>query len=223
MKLILNSVFVFFLIVCFPVFGESFSKTYIVKSSGIKIGKLDWEIVISNKNYKNNIKLKSEGPLSIFYNFEGKYFSEGAVENKELKSIKYIHLWKTNKITKKMSLVFNNNKLKSLEQAPVEEEYLRIDVFNLNKAKDPITSFLQIIMGANRSLVVDGRRIYTMVANFKEDINKTTVELTDYLNLWADHKRTKFEKIVFEKKIGEFLPSKILIYFDGRTFKLEGG
>ena len=45
--------------------------------------------------------------------------------------------------------------------------------------------------------------------------------ILDYLNLWADHKRTKFEKIAFEKKMGGFLPSKILIYSDKRIFKLE--
>ena len=76
-------------------------------------------------------------------------------------------------------------------------------------------------MGHNMSLVVDGRRIYTMNAFVNKDLNQTSIELLDYLNLWADHKRTKFEKIAFEKKAGGFLPSKILIYFDKRIFKLE--
>jgi len=221
MKLVLNSFFICFLIICSPVFGDVFSKTYVVESKGIKIGKLDWEIVISDKKYRNNLKLKSEGILSIFYSFEGEYSSEGVVENKQLKPTKYTHLWKTSKAKRGVGLVFQNNKLKSLEQIPIEEEYLRVDVFNINKVKDPVTSFLQIVMGENKSLVVDGRRLYNMVAFFKEDVNQTTIELSGYLNLWADHKRTKFEKIAFEKKVGGFLPSKILIYFDKKVFKLE--
>jgi len=221
MKLVLNSFFIFFVMFCSPVLGESFSKTYLIKSSGIKIGKLDWEVVIDDKKYRNDLRLKSEGVLSIIYNFEGDYSSEGGVENKKLRPTKYTHLWKTNKTTKKMNLVFQNNKLKSLDQFPIEKEGLRTDVFDIKETKDPISSFLQIVMGHNMSLVVDGRRIYTMNAFVNKDLNQKTVELLDYINLWADHKRTKFEKIAFEKKMGEFLPSKILIYFDKRIFKLE--
>ena len=106
MKLILNSFLIFFLLICSPVFGESFYKTYNIKSSGIKIGTLDWEVSINNKHYKNNLKLKSEGFLSIFYNFQGQYSSVGSVENKKLKPKTYTHIWNTNKVTKKMSLVF---------------------------------------------------------------------------------------------------------------------
>tara|TARA_B100001540_G_C15645859_1_gene568812 strand:- start:469 stop:915 length:447 start_codon:yes stop_codon:yes gene_type:complete len=146
----------------------------------------------------------------------------GSVENKKLKPKTYTHIWNTNKVIKKMSLVFQNNKLKSLEQTPLEEEGLRIDVFDINKTKDPVASFLQIVMGDDSSLVVDGRRLYTMVSFFNEDTKQTTVELSNYFNLWADHKRTKFEKIVFEKKEDSFLPSVILIYFDKRVFRLEG-
>ena len=47
------------------------------------------------------------------------------------------------------------------------------------------------------------------------------VTFTNYSNLWADHKRSKFEKIVFEKNNKDFLPYKIYIYFDGRVFELE--
>ena len=120
-----------------------------------------------------------------------------------------------------MSLVFDNNKLKSLDQTPIEKEHLRIDVFNVEKTKDPLTSFLQIVMGENSSLVLDGRRIYTMSANYNNEFKQTIIELINYSNLWADHKRSKFEKIIFEKKSEDFLPYKIFIYFDGRVFRIE--
>ena len=60
-----------------------------------------------------------------------------------------------------------------------------------------------------------------MIARPNENNNQTIIEITNYFNLWADHKRNKFEKIIFEKKIEETLPYKMFIYFDGKVFKLE--
>ena len=77
------------------------------------------------------------------------------------------------------------------------------------------------MMGEKSSLVVDGRRLYTMTANSDENTNQTTIEIPNYYNLWTDHKRNKFEKIIFEKKIEEVLPNKMFIYFDGRVFRLD--
>ena len=76
-------------------------------------------------------------------------------------------------------------------------------------------------MGETNSLVVDGRRTYTMNAEFNIKDNKTIINISDYSNLWADHKRSKFEQISFEKKDGALLPIKININFDGRVFNLE--
>ena len=57
-------------------------------------------------------------------------------------------------------------------------------------------------MGEKNSLVVDGRRTYKMNAKFNKKENKTVINISDYFNLWADHKRSKFEQISFEKKMG---------------------
>jgi hypothetical protein len=151
----------------------------------------------------------------------GNYFSKGIVANNKLKPHTYNHVWKTNKTEKTMNLGFENNTLSSLNQTPYEKEKLRVDVFNIKQTKDPLSSFLEIIMGEASSLVVDGRRIYTMNAEFNEEENKTVINISDYSNLWADHKRSKFEQISFEKKDGVLLPIKINIHFDGRVFKLE--
>jgi len=221
MKLILNSLLLCWFFVCVPVYGEEIYKIYTVKVSGIKIGSLVWNIKINESEYFNEIKLKSEGLLSGIFGFEGEYFSEGIVENNKLKPIKYSHLWKTNKISKNMDLVFHDEKLISLIQVPIEKEHLRINVFNNKQSKDPLTSFLQIIMGEKKSLVVDGRRKYMMSATIDKKTNRTIVSISSFSNLWADHKRNKFEKITFEKKGVEFFPIKIFVYFDGRVFKLE--
>ena len=119
-----------------------------------------------------------------------------------------------------MELIFNEGKLISLKQKPAEVEEIRLNVFSVQYTNDPLTAFQKIMMGEKSALVVDGRRLYTMMARPDEN-NKTTIEIVNYYNLWADHKRNKFEKIIFEKKITEVLPHKMLIYFDGRVFKLE--
>ena len=221
MRFILSNFFILLFFISNPVYAENFYKEFSIKVSGLKIGELVWVLEIDNNNYSNNIKLKSKGLLSAIYTFEGNYFSKGVVANNKLKPHTYNHVWKTNKMEKTMDLNFEDNTLSSLNQTPYEEEKLRVDVFNIKETKDPLSSFLEIIIGEAASLVVDGRRIYTMNAEFNKEENKTVINISDYSNLWADHKRSKFEQISFEKKDGVLLPIKIIIHFDGRVFKLE--
>ena len=221
MRFILSNFFILLFFISSPVYAESFYKEFSIKVSGLKIGELVWALEMDNNDYSNDIKLKSKGLLSAIYSFEGNYFSKGIVANNKLKPHIYNHVWKTNKAEKTMDLGFENNMLNSLNQTPYEKEKLRIDVFNIKQTKDPLSSFLEIIMGEKNSLVVDGRRTYKMNAKFNKKENKTVINISDYFNLWADHKRSKFEQISFEKKDGVLLPIKINIHFDGRVFKLE--
>ena len=220
MRFFLNNL-IFSILICFPLHGEEITKNYIVKVSGLKIGELNWEINLTSDSYSNNLKLQSRGLLSSLYNFKGDYSSKGNTKNKELYAKKYTHFWKTKKNIKKMELGFSKNKLVKINQEPFEEEKLRLNVFDVENTNDPLTSFLNIIMGKKSAQVVDGRRLYTMRAKHDEKSNLTTIEISNYFNLWADHKRNKFEKIIFEKKINEVLPFKMQIFFDGRVFRLE--
>ena len=120
-----------------------------------------------------------------------------------------------------MVLIFQGDKLKSLNQTPIEKEKLRMNIYNIEHYKDPLTSFLQIILGEKNSLVIDGRRTYMMSAVLNKQNEQTVVEISNYSNLWADHKRNKFKKLTFEKKDGDFFPTKIHVHFDGRVFNLE--
>lgn len=219
MKLFLNSFCILVFIISFSANGDEFFNVYNIKVSNVSIGKLEWNLFINDKKYQNNLKLYSKGLLSTIYKFEGGYNSEGVIKKNKIISRKYSHKWKTKKNTKTMSLVFEDKKILSIEQFPIEKEKLKVDVFNFKEAKDPLSSFLQILMGGKKALVVDGRRTYTMeVINTN---NTITINLTNYLNLWTDHKKNKFEKIKFIKKNKYLLPFEIHIYFDGRIFKLE--
>ena len=94
-------------------------------------------------------------------------------------------------------------------------------MFSVKYTSDPLTSFQKIMMGEKNALVVDGRRLYTMIARPGKNESLTIIEISNYSNLWADHKRKEFEKLIFEKKDGDLFPTKIHIHFDGRVFKLE--
>ena len=220
MRLFLNNL-IFFILVCWPLQGEEVKKTYIVKVGGIKIGELVWEMKVTTNNFSNKLKLRSKGLLSGLYSFKGDYFSEGIKNKNELFSTKYKHFWQTKKNIKEMELGFKKNKLVALSQKPTEQEKLRLNVYDVENVNDPLTSFLKIIMGKQNASVVDGRRLYNMGAQYNDKTKQTTIEVSNYYNLWADHKRNKFEKIIFEKQNGEILPFKMYIYFDGRVFSLE--
>ena len=220
MRLFLNS-FLFLLFFCWASHAEEISKNYVVKVGGIKIGELNWEMKVTSGDYTNKLELKSKGLLSSLYSFKGNYFSEGTNQNNKLFPKKYTHFWKTKRAIKNMELNFSEDKLLSINQEPFEEEKIRLNVFDVQNTNDPLTSFLKIMMGQNSALVVDGRRLYTMTAQHDEKTGQTTIGISNYFNLWADHKRNKFEKIIFEKQNGEILPFKMYIYFDGRVFRLE--
>ena len=220
MKLFLNS-FVYLFFVCWPLYGEETNKNYIVKVGGIKIGELNWQVKITDDEYSNKVTLKSKGILSAIYSFKGEYFSQGSSYENQLTPRTYGHFWQTKKGIKNMALTFNNNKLETLKQSPVEKETIRLNIFDIHQTDDPLTSFIKIMMGEKSTLVVDGRRYYRMKATPNHNKNQTTVEVLNYFNLWADHKRNKFEKIIFEKKTKGLLPSKMFIHFDGRVFRLE--
>ena len=220
MKLFLNS-FILFFFLCWPLLGKEINKSYVVKVGGIKIGELNWQIKLEGDKYFNKLDLKNKGLFSAIYRFRGEYFSEGLINKKRLIPKKYTHFWQTKKTIKNMELLFDGGRLVSLTQKPDEEELIRLNVFSFQNTNDPLTSFQKIMMGEKSALVVDGRRLYTMVARPGENKDKTTIEISKYYNLWADHKRNKFEKIIFEKNDEEILPHKMFIYFDGKVFKLE--
>ncbi len=205
---------------CWPLIGEEIKKNYVVKAGGIKIGELSWQLRITDDDYSTKINLRSKGLLSAIYSFKGEYFSEGTNFENQLISKKYTHFWQTKKITKNMELTFADRKLKTIKQSPIEKERLRLSVYDIQHTNDPLTSFIKIMMGQTNSLVVDGRRHYTMKVMSNDNKNQIIVEISKYFNLWADHKRNKFEKIVFEKKKEAFLPSKMFIHFDDKVFKL---
>tara|TARA_B100000575_G_scaffold293658_1_gene305797 strand:- start:5780 stop:6478 length:699 start_codon:yes stop_codon:yes gene_type:complete len=210
------------LILSFPQLAKTdeIISEYIVSTSGIKIGKFSWSININKNNYETKIFLKNSGLFSTFYQFEGEYVSKGKVYENKFKSNYYKQFWKTNKKTKTIEIFFEE-KLIELIQKPEETEEARINFNKLIDYYDPITSFINILRGNDLVKTVDGRRVYTMKKIILGNKSLISIEIINYKNIWADHKRNDLNKIEFLLNENEMFPEKINIYFKERIFKLQ--
>ncbi len=221
MKLFLIKVF----LITFFVFlnhaqAKNFVAQYSVSTSGIKIGKFVWLLKTEENNYETKINLKSSGVFSSLYKFEGEYLSRGIINDKNFETRQYKQYWKTKKKTKIVEMIFDEY-LKKLIQKPKERELSRINLDELSGYYDPITSFLNILSGSSYAKTIDGRRVYIMKRSNILDLKSLVLEIKEYKNIWADHKRNDLEKIEFFLSQDSFLPVKINVYFKNRVFKLQ--
>ena len=200
--------------------ASDFEVNYNVSTSGIKIGEFNWFLNLNENNYTTKINLKNSGLFSALYKFKGGYTSVGIIEDQMFKSKKYKQNWQTKKQAKIVEMSFDGS-VNKLSQTPKEKELSRIDLDKLFEYFDPITSFLNILNGFDNVKTIDGRRIYIMKKNTLLGDNKITIEIGDYKNIWADHKRNDLKKIEFFINEDVFLPEKMNIYFKERVFKLK--
>ena len=226
--------FKFFLFLFFFIFSnvsflyaKEFKAEYLIEIGKINIGKLIWNIQMSKNDYKTSIILKDKGLFSGLYKFNGKYETSGLVFNNTLKPTEYKQNWITNNKEKKVRIAFNNNSLVELLLFPKEKERPRIQYIGVKNFLDPLSSFLNLLMGKNQSKTIDGRRTYLLVVdeNYEKDGSKIKkVLIKNYINIWSDHKRKDLEHIEIIQKsneIVEVLPIIIKIKFKGLTFKLK--
>ena len=111
---------------------------------------------------------------------------------------------------------------RTYEQIPKEDEAPRINFSDLSGYNDPLTSFLNVLINSKSVNTIDGRRIYSMKKNSKEDnLNKVSIQIKEYKNIWADHDRNDLKKIEFFLEDNNFLPLSINIFYKKRVFKFK--
>ena len=208
-------IFIFLTTLCL---GQDFSANYTIKTKGLTIGQLYWEIKIFKEEYTTLIELKNKGLISAFYTFEGKYQTSGRYINKVFLPSEYTQRWVTNKKRRDVSLYFKKNKIYDLKIKPVEKELPRVVFKDREVYNDPLTSFINILLNDKQSKTIDGRRMYLM--NPLKKNNSTKVIIEDYLNIWADHKRNDLEYLEIFKTKNNLLPKKLNIKFKGSVFSL---
>ena len=221
-------VFVFFVFTNFSVlFADDFKEAYVVEIGKINIGELLWDVKIYNDNYKILIRLKSKGFLSKLYKFEGSYEVDGSVVRGSLMPLKYKQSWLTKKKRREVEITFNNRSIIELEIFPHEKERARVEYAEIKNHFDPLSSFLNILTGKEKSKTIDGRRIYSMVVKKHDGYeNRGTkkILIEDYMNIWADHKRNNLEYIEIKQEYSEgtfSMPEVIKIKFKGILYKLR--
>ncbi len=210
--------FFFVIFVTNTSFAYNFIAEYKISTTGLKIGHFSWSLNVNDNVYQTEINLKNSGIFSLLYKFEGSYLSSGIVENNIFKTKNYEQFWKTNKKTKIVKMLFDDY-LIELKQEPIEKGVARVNLEGLYLYFDPITSFINILNGENEAKTIDGRRIYRLKKKEDEDGN-IILEIEDYVNIWADHKRNDLKKIEFFIE-DDLLPYEILIHFKERVFRLE--
>ena len=219
---------VFFVFTNFStLFAEDFKESYVIEIGKIDIGKLLWEVNISNDNYKILIRLKSKGFLSKLYKFEGSYEVAGNVVRGSLMPLKYKQFWLTKNKRREVEITFDNHSITGLEIFPHEKEHPRVEYTEIENHFDPLSSFLNILTGKEKSKTIDGRRIYSMVIekqNGYETRETKKILIEDYVNIWADHKRNGLEYVEIKQEYGEdafSMPEVIKIKFKGLLYKLR--
>ena len=207
--------------------SKEFVETYIIEVANISVGKLFWKIVLSENSYNISIKLEDKGPLSFVYSFNGAYETNGFFIDGIFIPSFYSQSWKTKKKKREVSILFEKNSLSTLTLFPKEKEHPRIQYIGLKNYLDPLSAFLNILVGSKTSKTVDGRRIYSMIEEKKEIIkniiNKKII-INNYRNIWADHNRNDLEYIeIFQEDLEDVLvmPQKMIIKFDNVLFNLK--
>jgi len=191
---------------------------YFVKTKGITIGKLVWNLKITENYYETTIELKEKGFLSGLYDFRGSYATFGKIKNKLLIPSQYSQSWTTKKKQRDVKIYFKDHKINELNLMPLEKEHPRISYKNLEGYNDPLTSFINILLNSSLSRTIDGRRTYLM--EVKKIQNHKKIFISEYTNIWADHKKNDLEYLeVFQNK-RDLLPKKIIIKFKGSIFYL---
>ena len=216
MKLIF-SFFLVFLISAQTLFANNIQQVYSIKTKGVTIGILNWNLNIAENKYKTSIKLKSKGFLSKLYGFSGDYSAIGTIQKNILYPSTYVQNWETSTQKKYVELRFKGNAIESLTLSPKEKEIARIKYKELENYKDPLSSLINILLNGKQSYTIDGRRAYLLFPD--REGNKILIK--EYINIWADHKKNDLEYLEVQLNEQNTLPEKIIIKFKGSLFYLR--
>ena len=217
MKLLFSFIFLF--ITFQSLEAKKVKESYTVKTRGVTIGNLDWQVRLEKDTYTTSINLKNKGPLSLVYKFKGYYEASGIIKKDILISEKYIQEWKTKNKQRDINIIFENNKVIDLKIQPEEKEGARINFLELDGYGDPLTSFLNIFLYNVNSKTIDGRRVYILSPDKNDDYTKVLIK--NYINIWADHNKNDLEYLEIFQNPNENLPYKINIKFKGSVFTVK--
>ena len=213
----LFSFFLVFFISTQALFANNIQQAYSIKTKGITIGILNWDLNITENIYETSVELKNKGFLSKFYSFSGDYSVTGTIQKNRLFPARYVQKWETSNKKKYVELKFKGSMIESITLDPKEKEIARIQYKELENYKDPLSSLISILLTGEQSYTIDGRRAYLLFPD--KESNKILIK--EYINIWTDHKRNDLEYLEVQLSEKNTLPEKIIIKFKGSLYYLR--
>ena len=119
------SLFFFVFLLATPLFSEVFYAEYQIKTKGITIGMLNWQLEISENYYNTFIQLNNRGVFSKFYKFKGRYNSLGKIKNSKFIPTEYNQSWITKSKERDVKITFKDQIISELLLLMV------VDIFSL--------------------------------------------------------------------------------------------
>ncbi len=210
---------------------EQLNLSYDVKSLGLKIAKLDFEINFNQAQYFSNVVIETQGIGDFFSSSVWSFSARGVLKSNDIQPKFYNNHIETKKGVGHVSIVYKNDKQNILTRPVLTEEKYKALMDNIdNEVIDPISTLLEISMYHPDDVctgyweITDGRRIFSVELN-KVDIDDSTLCYATYKPLvgFTDREMEKyrdkptppflinFVKITLKNKYVFLIPTSISI------------
>ena len=178
---------------------DQINLTYDIKSLGLKIARLDFEVNFGEAQYFSNATVQTQGIGDLFSNSIWTFSSRGTLSKHDIQPKFYNNHIETKKGVGHVSIVYRNGKHNILARPEIKENklirlYERLNVQTI----DPISSMIEMSMYHNKDIctgeweVTDGRRIFAIQFEQIPEENICTAKFIPLIG-FSDKEMTKYE------------------------------
>lgn len=156
---------------------------YEVKSLGLKVAKIRFELNLTESQFFSNATIKTQGIGDLFSNSTWAFSSRGTLEESKIQPKFYNNHIKTKKGVGHISIVYRNGFHNILARPAIPEEK-KIELYkNLSTSViDPISSIIEMSLYPSKDIcsgsrkVTDGRRIFSITYILSEDLEQCSLK-----------------------------------------------
>tara|TARA_E500000178_G_scaffold4543_2_gene4783 strand:- start:19628 stop:20476 length:849 start_codon:yes stop_codon:yes gene_type:complete len=208
---------------------EQLNLTYDIKSLGLKIAKLDFEVNFNKAQYFSNTVIETQGIGDFFSSSIWTFSARGVLKNDNIQPKFYNNHIETKKGVGHVSIVYNNGKQNILTRPILSEEKYKTLMNNIdNDVIDPISTLLEISMYHPKDIctgyweITDGRRIFSIefdkskiddsnlcYVTYKPLIGFTDKEMEKHRNAPTPPFQVNFVKITLKDKYVFLIPKSL--------------
>lgn len=208
---------------------EQLNLSYDIKSLGLKIAKLDFEVNFDKAQYFSNTIIETQGIGDFFSSSIWTFSARGVLKNNNIQPKFYNNHIETKKGVGHVSIVYNNNKQNILTRPILSEEKYKTLMNNINnEVIDPISTLLEISMYHPEDIctgyweITDGRRIFSVefdksqindsnlcYVTYKPLIGFTDKEMEKYRDTPTPPFQVNFVKITLKNKYVFLIPTSV--------------